>query len=72
MALVKQTLINDLIDGFESVSNVDISSEDGREAMANLFATAIDNYIKSGTVNVAVVTAGSATAQTGTGVGTVS
>ena len=45
--------------------------EAGGDAFAKIAATAIDAYIKSGVVTTAVVTAGSAVAQAGTGTGAV-
>lgn len=80
MALVKATLKTAIKEAFDSVSDVDINCAQGREKIADKLATAIDAYIKSGTVNVAVTvavtTAGSPTAQagggTGTGTGTIS
>lgn len=48
--------------------------DDGSSSIDNIaskLATAIDAYIKSGTVMTTVVTAGSATAQTGTGTGSI-
>jgi len=44
----------------------------GGVAFAAIATPAIDAYIKSGLVTTAVVTAGSAVAQTGTGTGTIS
>tara|TARA_R110000744_G_scaffold54726_5_gene116060 strand:- start:1302 stop:1550 length:249 start_codon:yes stop_codon:yes gene_type:complete len=43
----------------------------GGEAFAAVAAPAIDAYIKSGLVTTAVVTAGSAVAQAGTGTGAI-
>lgn len=57
-------------DAKQKISNADIKKAGG-EAFAAIAGPAIDLYIKSGTVNTAVVTAGSAAAQTGTGVGAV-
>ena len=71
MPLVKATLENAIKallteekakmgDGSDSIDN-----------LANKLATAIDTYIKSGTVMTTVATTGSAAAQTGTGVGNI-
>jgi hypothetical protein len=71
MALVKNTLINAIKNVFEPQLGADITKEQKETiaTIANKLATAIDDYIKSGTVTVAsgipVSTAGSATAQTG-------
>ena len=43
----------------------------GGEAFAAVAAPAIDAYIKSGLVTTAVITAGSPTAQAGTGIGAI-
>lgn len=42
------------------------------EEFATRLSDAIDVYVKSGTVNVDVTTSGTATAQKGTGTGTIS
>jgi hypothetical protein len=57
-------------DATQKISNADIKKAGG-EAFAAIAGPAIDIYIKSGVVNTAVVTAGTAAAQTGTGVGAV-
>lgn len=71
--LAKTQLIVDILDAFDSVSNnPSIDPATARTTIAQKLANAIDTFVKSGTVNVTVATTGSAAAQTGTGVGTVS
>ena len=71
MPLVKATLENAIkaLLTEEKAKNGDGS--DSIDNIASKLATAIDDYIKSGTVMTMVTTAGSATAQTGTGVGNI-
>ena len=67
MALDKATLKSTLI---TILSNTD--SAKTVESVADAMATAIDTYVKTGTVNVTVSTAGGPTAQTGNGTGNIS
>lgn len=69
------SLINDMQIYPNPLSKENIAknfAEKFANSAANDVASAIDKYIKTGTVNVNVVTAGSASAQTGTGTGTIS
>jgi len=54
-----------------STDNLD-KSNSAREETAKELAKAINIFVKSGTVNTTVTTTGSASAQTGTGVGSIS
>lgn len=67
MPLVKATLENTL----KSILQNTVDNSGSIDDFASQLATAIDDYIKSGTVMTTVTTAGSATAQTGTGVGNI-
>ena len=49
-----------------------VDYEASKERYAEKLMLAVKNYIRSGTVNTVVNTTGSASAQTGTGVGTIS
>ncbi len=49
-----------------------VDYEASKEIYAEKLMLAVKNYIRSGTVNTVVNTTGSASAQTGTGVGTIS
>ncbi|WP_299212722.1 hypothetical protein [uncultured Dokdonia sp.] len=74
MPLVKITLQNAIKSALEqqrAKASDDPDSTNSINELADALATAIDTYIKSGTVMTTVVTAGSATAQTGTGVGNI-
>ena len=67
MALDKETLKS----AIQTVL-ADLSADKTPADAADALATAIDTFVKSGTVSVDVATTGSATAQTGTGTGSVS
>ncbi|MFT5890157.1 MAG: hypothetical protein ACI9Y7_000246 [Dokdonia sp.] len=71
MPLVKATLENAIKALLEEEKAKEDDGGSSINNIANKLATAIDTYIKSGTVMTTVVTAGSATAQTGTGVGNI-
>ncbi|KIA93920.1 hypothetical protein [Flavobacterium sp. KMS] len=68
-ALDKSTQISvDVSNGDDNANQSKIA----REKTAEKLATAIDTFVKSGTVNTTVTTTGSASAQTGTGTGKIS
>lgn len=71
MPLVKATLENAIKALLTEEKAKTGDGSDSIDTIANKLATAIDAYIKSGTVMTNVVTAGSATTQTGTGVGSI-
>ena len=70
MPLVKATLKSAIVAAFDERGE-EMDSQAAIDRIADKLATAIDDYIKSGTVMTTVTTAGSATAQTGTGVGNI-
>ncbi len=70
--LNKTTLAQAIQKAFDDESDTDVDPAEARQRTAQKIADAIDTYIKAGTVNVSVTTTGSATAQSGTGVGTIS
>ena len=80
MALVKDTLKAAIEAAFKAQAGKTERPDDALADLAGKLATAIDSFVKSGTVTVAagiaVSTAGSAAAQTGattsTGTGTIS
>lgn len=80
MALVKGTLKTAIEAAFKAQSNKTENPDDALGDLADKLATAIESFVKSGTVTVsagiAVSTTGSAAAQAGattaTGVGTIS
>jgi hypothetical protein len=72
MALVKQTLEAQLTTLFDSLASDAGDPAAARQRLVQELATAVDAYIKTATVNVTVVTAGTATNHTGTGTGTLS
>ncbi|MDR2964039.1 MAG: hypothetical protein LBU90_10475 [Bacteroidales bacterium] len=71
MALVKTSLKTAIMAAFKAQQNKTDNPEGALNDLADKLATAIDTYIKSGTVNVTVATTGSATAQAGTGTGNI-
>ena len=71
MPLVKATLENAIKALLTEEKSKTGDGSDSIDNLASKLATAIDAYIKTGTVMTTVVTAGSATAQTGTGVGNI-
>ena len=72
MALVKATLESAIFAAFKSQTTKTENPEDALNDLADKLATAIDAFIKSGTVNVTVATTGTAAAQAGTGTGNIS
>ena len=71
MALIKSTLVKDINRALKASSKGNSQAE-SEAILARRLASAIDKYIKSGIVNTLVITAGSPTAQTGTGIGAIS
>lgn len=70
--LDKAQLETDLLSLFNDASTIGSDTPlDRRRHLANRMAAAIDAFVKSGTVNVNVVTTGTATNHTGTGTGNV-
>ncbi len=72
MALVKATLKAAIFDAFKKQQQKEKNPDDALNDIADRLSTAIDAFIKSGTVNVTVATTGTAAAQTGSGTGTIS
>ncbi|MEP0263785.1 hypothetical protein [Dokdonia sp.] len=70
MTLVKENLKMAIVAAFDEREEKE-DSVAAIDRIAGKLATAIDDYIKTGTVMTMVTTAGSATAQTGTGVGNI-
>ncbi|MFC4636178.1 hypothetical protein ACFO3O_19885 [Dokdonia ponticola] len=71
MPLVKATLENAIKALLEEEKAKEDDGSSSIDNIASKLATAIDTYIKSGTVMTTVATTGSASAQTGTGVGNI-
>ncbi len=71
MSLNKMQLQQDLVDLFINEQSEEVNATTSVNRLAAAMATAIENYVKSGTVNVNVATTGTATAQTGTGIGNI-
>jgi hypothetical protein len=77
MPLIKPVLETQILAAFQRMSNSTKSMDEAQKELAKDLATAIDAYIKSATIitppgtalATAVVTAGSAVAQTGAGTG---
>ena len=69
MPLSAPTLEQQIKAAFRAAGNA--NGEEAEDILAAQLAIAIDTFVKSGTVNTAVVTAGSPSAQAGTGVGAV-
>ena len=69
MPLVVSSLEAQIKAAFRAAGNA--NGEEAEDILAAQLAIAIDTFVKSGTVNTAVVTAGSPSAQAGTGVGAV-
>lgn len=71
MPLVKNILVN-AIKNAQTQASQEQNIVDALNTFADLLAEAIDAYIKSGIVNVTVATTGTAAAQAGTGIGSIS
>lgn len=71
MSLNKAQLQQDLVDLFTNEQSEEVNATISVNRLAAAMATAIENYVKSGTVNVTVNTTGTAAAQTGTGTGNI-
>lgn len=69
MALNKAALKQAIKGLLEDLSTKVDNPEQSREDFAERLSTAIDTFVKTGTVNVTVATTGTAAAQTGTGTG---
>ena len=69
MPLVVSTLEQQIKAAFRAAGNA--NGAEAEDILSAQLAVAIDTYVKSGTVNTVVVTAGSPSAQAGTGVGAV-
>jgi septal ring factor EnvC (AmiA/AmiB activator) len=82
MPLDIKTLEDAIFKALDDSSNINVKtdsssdnlkkSKNAREETAKELAKAINLFVKSGTVNTTVTTTGSAAAQTGTGVGSIS
>lgn len=68
MALVKETLKNDILSICNSAKNTQMSEEEFSTQLAN----AIDTFIKTAVVNVSVVVSSGSSAGTWAGVGSLS
>ncbi len=79
MPLETPQLQNAILQALEESSKIDADAEsatdnasqskNARQKTAELLASAIETFVKSGTVTTNVTTTGSASAQTGTGTG---
>ena len=69
MPLVVSSLESQIKAAFRAAGNA--NGEEAEDILAAQLAIAIDTFVKSGTVTTAVITAGSPTAQAGTGTGAV-
>ena len=71
MPLDKAGLKNDILSAFTTAFGKTSNPQGAMNAFATELSEAIDKFVKSGDVNTEVVTAGSPSAHTGTGVGKV-
>ncbi|AZA84788.1 hypothetical protein C1637_18575 [Chryseobacterium lactis] len=62
-------LVNALLQIMKDEANEENSAESSRARIAEKMAGAIKDFVKAGQVKVTVATTGTATAQTGTGIG---
>lgn len=72
MPLVKSTLEAGILVLLTDLSTNDSDPAQARQDYASQLATLIDSYVKTATVNSIVTTTGTAAAQTGTAVGSLS
>jgi hypothetical protein len=71
LTTAKPILIEAFLEIFTTESDATESPEESRQRIAEKLASAIDKFVRAGSVQVSVTTTGTATAQIGTGTGNI-